>query len=148
MPNMIRLMILLAAFAAASGAHAQAKKIAPQDPRPGELSEPVLYEFLLGEIALQRGDHRLAAQTFLDLARRTGDPRVARRAVEVANSARLPQLALEAARAWHRLEPGSLHALQVLAALLVGNQRVDEALPYLEKLLTACLLYTSDAADE
>src|SRR5687768_17626386 len=40
-----------------------------------ELSEPTLYDFLLGEIALQRGDLSLAARTYLDLARRTRDPR-------------------------------------------------------------------------
>src|SRR5258708_5479780 len=95
----------------------------------------MLYEFLLGEIALQRGDLPLAAQTFLDLARRTSDPRVARRAVEVANQARLPELALDAARTWQELDPGSPQALQVLAVLLVANKRAEEALPHLEKLL-------------
>lgn len=102
-----------------------------------DLNEPTLYDFLLGEIALQRGDLPLAAKTYLDLAKRTRDPRVARRAVEVANQARQPELALEAARTWHEIEPGSAHALQVLAATLVGAKRVDEAEPYLEKLFTA-----------
>jgi tetratricopeptide (TPR) repeat protein len=102
-----------------------------------DLSEPTLYDLLLGEIALQRGDLPLAAKTYLELARRTRDARVARRAVEVANQARQPELALEAARTWHELEPGSAQALQVLAATLVGAKRVDEAEPYLEKLFAA-----------
>ncbi|HYG54410.1 MAG TPA: tetratricopeptide repeat protein [Burkholderiales bacterium] len=102
-----------------------------------ELDEPILYEFLLGEIALQRGDTGLAAQTFMDLAKRTRDARVARRAVEIANQAKMNDLALEAARTWHDLEPASPHALQVLAALLVAAKRVDDAQPYLEKLLAA-----------
>jgi tetratricopeptide (TPR) repeat protein len=102
-----------------------------------ELNEPTLYEFLLGEIALQRGDQALAAQTFHDLAKRTRDPRVARRAVEIANQARLTDLAIDAAKTWHQLEPASAHALQVMAALLVNAKRVDEAQPYLEKLLSA-----------
>jgi hypothetical protein len=42
---------------------------------------------MLGEIAVQRGDLSLAAKTYLDLAKRTGDARVARRAVEVASQA-------------------------------------------------------------
>jgi tetratricopeptide (TPR) repeat protein len=133
----IRLLAAAAGLAlAASGALAQSKDIPPQVDAE-ELSQPMLYEFLLGEIALQRGDHRLAAQTFLDLARRTSDARVARRAVEIANQARIPELALEAARTWYELDADSLHALQVLAAVLVGNRRVDEALPYLKKLLSA-----------
>jgi Flp pilus assembly protein TadD len=102
-----------------------------------ELNEPTLYEFLLGEIALQRGDEKLAAQTFLELARRTGDARVARRAVEIANQARLPDIALDAAKTWQRIEPKSPQAIQVVAALLVAAKRVDEAEPYLQKLLAA-----------
>jgi predicted Zn-dependent protease len=62
---------------------------------------------------------------------------VARRAVEIANQARVPQLALEAAKTWYELEPGSSHALQVVAAVLIANKKVDEALPYLEKLLAS-----------
>jgi tetratricopeptide (TPR) repeat protein len=102
-----------------------------------ELNEPTLYDFLLGEIALQRGDLPLAAKTYLDLARRTRDARIARRAVEIANQARLPEVALEAARLWHDIEPASGHALQVLAATLVTAKRVDEAGPVLEKLFSA-----------
>jgi tetratricopeptide (TPR) repeat protein len=126
-----RLIVAVAVLSlAACGALSQTKDIPS-----AELNEPILYEFLLGEIALQRGDHGLAAQTFLDLARRTRDPRVARRAVEIANQGRLPELALEGAKTWHDLDRASPQALQVVAALLVANKRVDEALPYLEKLL-------------
>ena len=108
-------------------------------PQPStlELDESNLYDLLLGEIALQRDDPALAAQTYLDVARRTRDPRVARRAIEVANFARQPELALEAAKIWQSVEPTSPQALQVVAALLVGTKRVDEAEPYLEKLLAA-----------
>jgi tetratricopeptide (TPR) repeat protein len=131
----IRLRFLLAA--AALSLAAQSSFAQPKQLPSGELSEPMLYEFLLGEIALQRGDNALAAQTYLDLARRTRDPRVARRAVEVANQANMPQLALEAAKTWHELDPGSSHALQVVAAVLIADKRVEEALPYLEKLLAS-----------
>jgi tetratricopeptide (TPR) repeat protein len=102
-----------------------------------ELNEPTLYEFLLGEIALQRGEAQLAAQTYLDLAKRTRDPRVARRAVEIASQARLSDVAIDAAKLWQEIEPTSPQALQIAAALLVGAKRVDEAEPYLEKLLVA-----------
>jgi tetratricopeptide (TPR) repeat protein len=106
-------------------------------PDAKELNEPTLYELLLGEIAQQRGDYALAAKTYLELARRTGDARIARRAVEVANQGKLPDLALEAAKTWQEIEPQSPAALQVVATLLVSAKRVDEAEPYLEKLLTS-----------
>jgi len=100
-----------------------------------DLTGQTLYDFLLGEIAAQRGNPGLAAQTFLELAKRTRDPRVARRAVEVANLARMPALALESARIWHETEPASAQALQAVTVLLVGTRRVDEAEPYIAKLL-------------
>jgi Flp pilus assembly protein TadD len=100
-----------------------------------ELTEPMLYDFLLGELAAQRGSPGFAAQTYVDLARRTRDPRVARRAVEIANFARMPELALEAARIWHETDPVSPQALQTLVVLLVNGKRVEETEPYLAKLL-------------
>jgi tetratricopeptide (TPR) repeat protein len=127
--------LALAAFFAFIAGCVSAQPAAKSLPQPAELNEPMLYEFLLGEIALQRGDAELAAQTYLELARRTGDARVARRAVEVANQARLPELALEAAKTWQKIEPQSPQAMQVVAALLVAAKRVDEAEPYLHKLL-------------
>ena len=129
---MLKIIVLAAGLGLAAIAAAQSPATDAK-----ELNEPTLYEFLLGEIALQRGDYALAAKTYLDLAKRTGDARVARRAVEVANQGRLPELALEAAKTWHDIEPGSPAALQVVAALLVANKRVDEAEPYLQKLLAA-----------
>jgi Flp pilus assembly protein TadD len=100
-----------------------------------ELTEPLLYEILLAEIALQRGNTAFAAQSFADLAERTRDPRIARRAVEVANIARTPQFALDAARVWHEADADSVQALQTLTLLLVSAHKVEEAEPFLAKLL-------------
>jgi tetratricopeptide (TPR) repeat protein len=103
--------------------------------QPSTNDDSELYDMLLGEIAQQRGDHALAAKTYLELARRTRDPRVARRAVEVASEGRLNDLALDAAKTWYELEPQSAAALSVVASLLVSARKVDEAEPYLAKLL-------------
>jgi tetratricopeptide (TPR) repeat protein len=128
-----RIALFAAVSLAACGTLSQPR---PQ-PSPQELSESNLYDLLLGEIALQRDDTALAAQTYIEVARRTLDPRVARRTIEVANFARQPELALEAARIWYSVEPTSPQAIQLVAALLVSTKRVDEAEPYLEKLLTS-----------
>ena len=116
---------------------ADAADVEPSTARlPGqELTEPLLYEMLLAEIALQRGNPALAAQTYADLAQRTKDPRIARRAVEVANFARTPQFALDAARVWYEADADSVQALQTLTALLVSSSKVEEAEPLLAKLL-------------
>lgn len=99
-----------------------------------ELTEPVLLGLLLAEIAAQRENPEYAARTYLELARRTLDPRVARRAAEMANYARLPDVALEAAKIWYEAEPESLRALQSVTSLLISTRRVDEAEPYLARL--------------
>ncbi|MFA5913430.1 MAG: tetratricopeptide repeat protein [Burkholderiales bacterium] len=100
-----------------------------------DLTEEVLYEYLLAEIAGQRGALGLSAQAYADLAKRTRDPRIARRATEVALYARMPGAAIDAARIWYEAEPTSMQALQTLVSLLIGAKRQDEALPYLQKLL-------------
>lgn len=102
-----------------------------------ELNSHLLYELLLGEFAARRDSPAFGAQTYLDLARSTRDPRIARRAVEMANQARRPDIALEAARVWHETAPGSTQALQTLTVLLVSSKRVEDAEPYLAKLLAA-----------
>src|SRR6266571_1506466 len=101
-----------------------------------ELTENLLYEFLLAEVAGQRGNAALSAQAYVDLAKRTRDPRIARRATEVALYARMNNAAIESATVWHETEPGSTPPLQALAGLLVAAGRYDEALPNLRKLLT------------
>lgn len=102
-----------------------------------ELTEATLYEMLLAEIAVQRGELDLAARTYLEVAKRTRDPRVARRAVEVASGAKLTDIAIEAAQLWQAMEPSSREALQIVAALLVSDRRVDEAMPFLERLFAS-----------
>jgi tetratricopeptide (TPR) repeat protein len=159
MPSQLRIQAALAALLFVAGmllgvAHAQVlpdpdddddddapaatAKPAPKPPAnlpSQDLTAPLLYDFLLGEIAQQRGSPGFAAQTYLDLAKRTRDPRVARRAVELATVARMPDLALESARAWQDADPASLQALQTMVVLLVAQKRVDDAEPYLAKLL-------------
>lgn len=102
-----------------------------------DLTPPILFDFLLGETALQRGDQEIATRTYLKLARSTRDPRVAQRATEIALHSRLAVPALEAAKIWVELDPNSVTARQTIAALLVNSDRLDEARPHLEKLLAS-----------
>ncbi len=128
-----------------NGAYAQAPaQTVPRD-KPAasanlpavELSQELLYKFMLGEIALQRGQPQLAVQTFLEIARETRDPRVAQRATEIAWNARMPKEALEAASLWQKADPASAQARQVMAALLVNQERLSDAQPHLEQWLAA-----------
>ena len=119
------------------------------DPAPdlpkNELTENIVYEFLLAEIAQQRGNPGISAQAYLDLAKRTRDPRIARRATEVSVLARMASSAVDAAKIWHEVDPKSSRALQTLSGLLVSFDRLDEARPYLEKLIGSGAMDPGDA---
>ncbi|MBI1175653.1 MAG: tetratricopeptide repeat protein [Sideroxydans sp.] len=99
------------------------------------LSDDLLYEFLLGEVALQRGRGDVAAQAYLDLAHETRDPRVVRRAAQVALQSRQMDKALDAFHLWLELEPDSAVAKQMLATLLLSGDRLEEAQPYLQEII-------------
>ncbi|MDD5180206.1 MAG: tetratricopeptide repeat protein [Gallionellaceae bacterium] len=102
-----------------------------------ELTGPMLYKFLLGEVANQRGMPELAAQIYLDLASSTRDPRIAGRAAQLAYDAHEMDKAVAAFSLWLELDPASLPAKQMLSLMLVAGGKLDEARPHIEGLLAA-----------
>ncbi|MCK9282958.1 MAG: tetratricopeptide repeat protein [Rhodocyclaceae bacterium] len=104
---------------------------------PQELTPQLLYQTVLAEIAAARGQMDVASAAYVDLAKTTRDPRIARRAAEVAFHARIPTAALEAARLWLELEPESPQARQYLWALLASTGKVDELADTLSGALKA-----------
>ena len=115
----------------AAEAAAKAQAALPRQP----LTPEILFKFLVAEVAGQRGAIGVANSTYLDLARQTRDPRIARRATEVAMFARDQAGALEASRLWAATEQDSERAQQTLAALLLSEGRFGEAEPILQTLL-------------
>lgn len=103
---------------------------------PQDLTPELLYEFLVAEIGAQRGYGSAAVREYVELARRTRDPRVARRATDLARRAGDPALAAQAARIWADTDPTSIEAAGQYAAFLAIGGRADEALPYLQRLLS------------
>jgi tetratricopeptide (TPR) repeat protein len=91
-----------------------------------DLTGQILYQFLLAEIAAQRGQFGLSAAAYLDLAKSTRDPRVVRRATEIAFHARQYDAALEAAKLWLSMEPASPQARQMHSTLLLASGRVEQ----------------------
>jgi tetratricopeptide (TPR) repeat protein len=119
---------------------------AAQDPAPPassaadslpdvDLSGALLYQLMAAEAAAQRGDLGAAYSIYLKLARDTSDPRLARRAAELALQGRALSQALEAARLWHQLAPTSTEAGQTLAMLFAANARFDDAYPLFHEQL-------------
>ncbi len=103
---------------------------------PESLTPQIMYEYLVAEVAAQRGQMPLASQAYLKLAQDTADPRIARRALEMALYARQGDAAQSAAKLWLSEEPKSREALHAVIALLLGSKQPSDALPYLHRMLT------------
>ena len=79
----------------------------------------LLYQLLIGEMALTAGDAGNAYELMLDAARRTHDDGLFRRAVDIALQARAGEQALAATRAWRTASPDSLDALRMQLQVLL-----------------------------
>ena len=140
--SLYQLALLTALAGAGMNVGAQPAATAPPAPSaavspaaPSALSADVLYRILVGDLALQRGDAALAARAYFEAARESREPRLARRATEVALFARQRSLALEAAKLWQTLDPTAERARQMVATLTqsgAGNELKAE----LEHVLT------------
>jgi tetratricopeptide (TPR) repeat protein len=102
-----------------------------------ELTPRLVYEFLLAEIAGSRGELGLASEAYMDLARITRDPRVVRRAAEVALFARRYDAALDAARLWTEIEPKAAQPNQMLISLLAATGKSADLEAKLSQQLAA-----------
>jgi tetratricopeptide (TPR) repeat protein len=107
---------------------------APAETAKG-LTETILYALLLGEIAGQRGEADLASEAYTDLALKTADARIVKRAVELAVKARKFDDARRMASMWVDIEPESFKARQVLIPLLIGQEDFAQALPHVKAVL-------------
>lgn len=102
-----------------------------------ELTPKLLYRLLLAEIAGQRGQLGNAAELYYDLAQETRDPRIARRATELALHGRRMDIALPAVQLWLDIDRDSIQAHQTQISLLATEGRYDELRIAVARLLTA-----------
>lgn len=100
------------------------------------LTEELLYKLLTSEIAFQRGNWQAAYITILSVAQQTRDPRLARRAAEMALAAKQSGEALTAIRLWHELAPDSNEATQYYLGFMVLNNNLAEVQRVLSEKLT------------
>ena len=99
------------------------------------MSEELMFKYLSAELADQRGNAFAAYSTMLSIARTTRDPRLARRAVEMAMKGKLVAEALKAARAWQEISPQSDEVAQLVLSLQLATNQTEEAKKVLAKRL-------------
>jgi tetratricopeptide (TPR) repeat protein len=99
------------------------------------LDSTLFYQLLLGELNARSDDVAAAFSLVLDAARKTSDPLVYRRAIQIALQARSGESALIAAKAWSTAIPTSREANNFVLQILLGLNRVNETLEPLKREL-------------
>jgi tetratricopeptide (TPR) repeat protein len=136
-PFRLRAALLAACMAFALGsapglADAQTGAASAEQPVPPEidLSWPILRYLLQAELMMRQGEGGRASDMFLELARRTRDARLGKRAVEAALSVQDLARAQTAAQVWAQLAPNETSVRSLLDSLQLqtGDPLKNEAL--------------------
>ncbi|WP_296444746.1 tetratricopeptide repeat protein [Rhodoferax sp. UBA5149] len=128
---------LLVVFVFALTANAQTPDNKVATPISSALDSELFYQLLLGELDAREGEPGAAYSLILDAARKTNDPRLYQRAVEIALQARSGDSALLAARAWKQALPASREANRYVLQILIGLNRLGEVLEPLKREIAA-----------
>ena len=106
-------------------AQASAEKPAPEVKT--NISPSLLYQLLVAEIAVQRGQLGIAISNYLDAARKTHDPDTAARAAQIARYAQDYDKASEAAQILIKSDPDNPNARLLYASILMLSGKPDKA---------------------
>jgi tetratricopeptide (TPR) repeat protein len=137
--------------AQAAGPKSKASKESPAATLAGQSAEntsinssltgELMLEILLGELNNEEGVAATGFSLILDAARKTEDPGLFKRAVEIALQARSGPSALEAARAWKSSDLNSKEANRFVLDILLALNKVDQT----EEPLRTDLMLTPQA---
>lgn len=112
----------------ATPAQASPAPTTDQAPPPqSALDAALFYQLLMGELNVRSGSPGSGFSIILDAARKTRDPALFQRAVDLALQSRSGESALQAAQAWKSAVPGSTEANRYILQILLALNRVDEA---------------------
>ncbi len=100
---------------------------ATASPTPSALDGELFYQLLLGELNARGSEPGAGYALILDAARKTNDPKLYQRAVEIAFQSRSGDAALQAARAWREAQPTSREANRMLMQILIALNRLAES---------------------
>jgi tetratricopeptide (TPR) repeat protein len=131
--------LLLVPAVSAQGAAPETPASAAATQGNSALDDRLLYQLLIGEMALNAGDASSAYELMLDAARRTRDDQLFRRAVDIALQARAGEQALAATRAWRTASPKSADALRLQLQILLLLNRPSSVGEPLKLLLAQTL---------
>lgn len=95
--------------------------------RKSALDGPLFYQLLLGELQVKEGSPGAGFSILLEAARRTRDPALYQRAVDIALQNRSGEAATQAAKAWREDLPQSQEPLRYLLQIHLALGQLEEA---------------------
>jgi len=139
-------LVVLIATLCANVSFAQTKPESAAASVNSALDAELFYQLMLGELNAIGGEPGVGFSILLDAARKTGDPRLFKRATDIALRGRSGDSALQAARAWRSALPQSREANRYLLQILIGLNRLAETLDPLKRDLALTAIPERSAA--
>lgn len=101
-----------------------------------ELSSELLYDLLLAELALQQNNYDLAFEKYYQAAAQTRDSRLIKKATGVTLFSKNDAQTNKSVKLWSELQPQHLDVQQIYASTLINQQKDDQAIEYLQRVIT------------
>jgi tetratricopeptide (TPR) repeat protein len=120
-------VLFLLALSQAAAAQTESTPPDPPSAQPTAMDAELFYQLLLGELNARSPEPATGYSLILDAARKTNDPALYQRAVDIAFQSRSGDAALQAARAWKAAFPASREANRYVLQILVALNRVAES---------------------
>ena len=127
MKSWLRPAVLLVCLLAGAVRAAEPASIPDEAPTNSSLDAVLFYQLLLGELNVRQGSPGAGFSLILDAARKTRDPALFQRAVDIALQARSGEAALQAAQTWKRELPQAREPSRYTLQILLALNRIEDA---------------------
>jgi len=113
----------------------EVKEKVKQKVQKSSIDPEILYTLLTAELAGQRGQYDIALDGYMEVAKRTQDPKFSERAVMIAMYVKNSNKTKEALNLWLRQDPKSLSARKIAALLALRTGNKSEATEHLNAII-------------
>ena len=113
----------------------EVKEKVKQKVQKSSIDPEILYTLLTAELAGQRGQYNIALDGYIEVAKRTQDPKFSERAVMIAMYVKNSNKTKEALNLWLRQDPKNLSARKIAALLALKTGNKSEATEHLNAMI-------------
>lgn len=111
-------------------------QITPSDNFKLSAEDTQIYHFLVAEIANDRDDQKTSINEYIALAKTAQDPIIAARGTSIALQAGRFDDAMVTSKIWASLVPHDIQTQAITVGIAMKTQHPEEALPFLDKIVT------------